>query len=396
MSRLAQLATAALACLALQAPGSVSAQAQGSTSSAGAASVAASLTSAASASGASSTSSPTTASASNGTLQTVEGRVPAYANSTQSALNATIQAVWSTDTARGTLTQGLTSLRDERNQTIYGVVLQFNETTATSDYSSTPIPWIAYISCDSAVQTANVPASNITATSTANSTTSANGTAPTMYNLLQQAQDLGATAVLLYSSQAQSCSLSATLFSGNVSSAANGTSSNSQAAANLTVPIFSTASQQVANIISQQFSNIPQTHRYFNSTLLTASAGNLSSILTSATSGTPEQAVASAVTDFLLARIRPTYDSSDSSNGVVATIGHASSTASATASGSGSSGTSSRPAATGDAAQNSGSGGGSTSGAAGATSKQRRRSTVTLVAVGFTTGALLAGVGLLL
>ena len=122
--------------------------------------------------------------------------------------------------------QGVTSLRDERNQTIYasratkpfesglfkltftlsfaqGVVVQFNETSANLNYSSTSIPWIAYVSCDSAVQTATVPmsADNANATST-NATTAGNQTAMS-YDLLQQAQDLGAVAVLLYSSQAQ-------------------------------------------------------------------------------------------------------------------------------------------------------------------------------------------------
>jgi uncharacterized membrane protein YbjE (DUF340 family) len=49
----------------------------------------------------------------------------------------------------------------------------------------------------------------------------------------------------------QSCTLNATLLSGNASaSAANGTSATSM---NMTLPIFSTASQQVANIISEQF-----------------------------------------------------------------------------------------------------------------------------------------------
>ena len=132
--------------------------------------------------------------------------------------------------------------------------------------------------------------------------------------------------------------------------------------------------------------NIAQTHRYFNSTLLTASAGNLSSILADANNGSPASAVATAVTDFLLARIEPTYDPSDSNNGIVATIGRAPPTASATSSG--------RPAATGDASQNNGQGGSTTSGAV--ARGQRRTSKVTLAAVGFTAGAFLAGVGLLL
>jgi hypothetical protein len=118
---------------------------------------------------------------------------------------------------------------------------------------------------------------------------------------------------------------------------------------------------------------------------LTASAGNLSSILADANNGSPASAVATTATDFLLARIEPTYDPTDSDNGIVATIGRAPPTASATSSG--------RPAATGDASQNNGQG--STTSGAGARGS-RRTSKVTLAAVGFTAGALLAGVGLLL
>ncbi|TKA55759.1 hypothetical protein B0A53_02895 [Rhodotorula sp. CCFEE 5036] len=383
MSPLGQLTTVVVACLACLS-GTASAQSSSSTavgaaSSAG--SVSASAISTALAPGTSTTSAANATEQAPGNV-TVEGMVPAFANSTESALNATIQAVWSTDTARGTLTQGLTSLRDERNQTIYAV--QFNETSANLNYSSTSIPWIAYVSCDSAVQTATVPVvNNANANVTSTNATAAGNQTAMSNDLLQQAQDLGAVAVLLYSSQAQSCTLNATLLSGNASaSAANGTSATSM---NMTLPIFSTASQQVANIISEQFGNIAQTHRYFNSTLLTASAGNLSSILADANNGSPASAVATTATDFLLARIEPTYDPTDSDNGIVATIGRAPPTASATSSG--------RPAATGDASQNNGQG--STTSGAGARGS-RRTSKVTLAAVGFTAGALLAGVGLLL
>lgn len=81
-------------------------------------------------------------------------------------------------------------------------MVQFNETSANLNYSSTSIPWIAYVSCDSAVQTATVPLSADNATST-NATAAAGNQTGMSYDLLQQAQDLGAVAVLLYSSQAQ-------------------------------------------------------------------------------------------------------------------------------------------------------------------------------------------------
>ncbi|GAA5882450.1 hypothetical protein JCM3774_001124 [Rhodotorula dairenensis] len=390
MTRLVQLVTATLGCLALSVS-TASAQSSSSTTATATDSPASSVAAAAASGSSAAAAAPSSSANSTGTTignVTVEGRVPAYANSTQSALNATIQAVWSTDSARGTLTQGLTTLRDERNETIYGVMLQFNETTANLNYSSTAIPWIAYVSCDSAVQTATVPSALNATAIPANGTSGENRTAPA-FNLLQQAQDLGAAAVLLFSSQAQSCTLNATLFSGNASMTANATSqglaANATSQANLTVPIFSTGSKQVADIISQQFGNVPESHRYFNSTLLTASVGNLSSILSSATNGSPEAAVATAVTNFLLGQIVPSYDPTDSSNGVVATIGRAPSSAPPTSSG--------RPAATGGASQNNGAG---ASSGASARGSQRGRSKVTMAVVGVTAGALLAGVGLLL
>lgn len=105
MSPLGQLTTVVVACLACLS-GTASAQSSSSTavgaaSSAG--SVSASAISTALAPGTSTTSAANATEQAPGNV-TVEGMVPAFANSTESALNATIQAVWSTDTARGTLT----------------------------------------------------------------------------------------------------------------------------------------------------------------------------------------------------------------------------------------------------------------------------------------------------
>lgn len=104
MSPLGQLTTVAVACLACLS-GTASAQTSSSivaaASSAG--SVGASAISTALVPSASATSAANATEQAPGNV-TVEGRVPAFANSTESALNATIQAVWSTDTARGTLT----------------------------------------------------------------------------------------------------------------------------------------------------------------------------------------------------------------------------------------------------------------------------------------------------
>lgn len=105
MSPLGQLTTVAVACLACLS-GTASAQTSSSSTAAGASSaggVSASAISTALAPGASGTSAANATGQAPGNV-TVEGKVPAFANSTESALNATIQAVWSTDTARGTLT----------------------------------------------------------------------------------------------------------------------------------------------------------------------------------------------------------------------------------------------------------------------------------------------------
>lgn len=125
--------------------------------------------------------------------------------------------------------QGLTTLLSADNQTVYvctsspwvvavlhckltvarlgeqGVVLEFNETTANLNYSSTLVPWIATISCDSPIQSYTLPESEYSGNGSMMA--SANGTAggneTVTMDLLQQAQDLGAKAILMYSSRSQ-------------------------------------------------------------------------------------------------------------------------------------------------------------------------------------------------
>lgn len=68
--------------------------------------------------------------------------------------------------------------------------------------------------------------------------------------------------------------------------------------------------------INHVYSNINSEHRYFNSTMISAAAANLSSIISSGGSnGIPTQ--------FLIGRLTASYNQSDSNSGVVATIGRA-------------------------------------------------------------------------
>ncbi|BGP57045.1 hypothetical protein JCM8202v2_004683 [Rhodotorula sphaerocarpa] len=299
---------------------------------------------------------------------TVQGQVPAYPVSYQQELNATIEAVWSTGEARGVAKQGLSTLLNVDSSTDYGVVLRFNETTANQNYTSTIIPWIAYISCDSAYQDYTLPAYEYTG-STTSSSSSSGGDQTVSVDVLQQAQSLGAKAIVLYSTKQSSCHLNDTALYGN--------SSDGISASDLTVPIFTTATQQTAQIILNQFDNVEQKRVFYNSTLLFDSIGNLTSALSAATGGNVANAIDSIITYYVVARITPSYDKGELGNGVVATIAHAPSSTG-------------RTAATGSAAQNSS---GNTSGAE---RSSRRRSMATLAALGFSAGALLAGVGLLL
>jgi hypothetical protein len=275
-----------------------------------------------------------------------------------------------------------------------GVFLQFNASLAVSPESdSTAIPWIAYIPCDSSyslyntsnvssVNSSSISAANGTSSASAasasasatsasaNGTTSANSTSSTLetLDLIERAQGLGATAVVLYSQTTevcpafllcvfvrafprssgdrkkvvkrethpfpydQSCTLNYTV-STNTSSTflSNSTLASSS---NITLPIFTTPTNEIASLLLQQFSNLPASHVYFNSTLLTLSTANLTSVLQSYTSSNASaSSLASTLTtpvNYVLARLTPSYASNSSDNGVVATIGRATPSASAT------------------------------------------------------------------
>ncbi|GAA5897657.1 uncharacterized protein JCM6883_006771 [Sporobolomyces salmoneus] len=261
---------------------------------------------------------------------------PAYSNATASERNSTFLAGWRSEQGQGTLNQGVTLLSNgtdtQLNSTYYGIVVYFNETSAVNQ-TSTPVPWIAFVSCDSnpsteatlslpftvngtiaanstlegsnqTISTLNLTDSTFNATDLSGNSTSRtiNGVNETyLPDVFSLAAGLGASSVLLYSEQAESCQLNYT---------ANQIFNNS-------IPIFSSPSREVTNqILSSQFGNIASDHRYFNSTLLTSSASNLSSIIANPSN-------TSIPTQFLIGRLTASFDKNDSSNGVVATIGRA-------------------------------------------------------------------------
>ncbi|GAA6010610.1 hypothetical protein JCM10207_007763 [Rhodosporidiobolus poonsookiae] len=354
--------------------------------------------------------------------------VPAFSTDVQGSNNATVTAGWSTDSARGTLTQGLTLLANSSqtasNSSIYGVVLQFNATHALSNAStSTDIPWIAFISCDEPSESvtsaglplsaASVSAAAATATATAsvangtamNTTALAvNGTAGnTTLSLVDRATEFGASAVLLYSETGQSCALNLTaLFPSSNSTASNSTStsSNSTSASNSTlstapssqnysIPLFASPSQSITQLFFSQWTNLPPSYSYYNSTLLAESTGNLTAVVSAAAgSGSGSNSstggfgsIFNTPTNFLLARIVPYYTEGDSNNGVVATLSRAG----------GPSSTASSPSQTA-----SGSTGSPSSGSGGSNAARGRWERLGGKAlVGFVGGAVLAGVGVL-
>lgn len=192
----------------------------------------------------------------------------------------------------------------------------------------------------------------------------------------------------------QSCSLNSTALNGTTSS----------------LPIWTTPTQNIAQTVVNQFkcapssflltlphlryahreldatlrSNIPSENRYFNASLLNAATGNLTSLIEANQDANASTLRLSSASFFVLARLTPSYDPTDSNNGVVATIGRApSSVPSQTASATGSV---AAPSSTGGAG---GEGNGGGSSAAG-----RGREVVTGLLVGV--GALAAGAGLLL
>ncbi|GAA5861782.1 hypothetical protein JCM5353_000769 [Sporobolomyces roseus] len=261
---------------------------------------------------------------------------PALTTPSTQEKNSTFLTGWITDEGRGTLNQGVTLLSNGTdtaiNSTYYGVVVYFNETLAMNQTRS-PIPFIAAIACDSnpsTQATLTLPfdsngtiASNSTLTNSTigsnstdltnstisgmngtmgtNSTTMENGNSTYLSNIFDLAAQMGASSVFLYSEQAESCQLNYT----------------ANAAFNHSIPIFTSPTLEISNQIrSTQFDNINSEHRYFNSTMISAAAANLSSIISSGGSnGIPTQ--------FLIGRLTASYNQSDSNSGVVATIGRA-------------------------------------------------------------------------
>ncbi|GAA6020649.1 hypothetical protein JCM11491_001133 [Sporobolomyces phaffii] len=277
-----------------------------------------------------------------GLAATAAAYTPAYSNGTASEKNSSLLAGWRSDQGQGTLNQGVTLLSNgtstEQNSSYYGVVVYFNETTAENQ-TATSVPWIAFVSCDSnpstqATLTLPFTANGTIATNSTldgNSTTLANSTDSTnstvsgttaanstdsssasnstingvnstyLPDVFTLAAGLGASSVFLYSEQAQSCQLNFT----------------ADASFNRSIPIFSSPSQEVTNqILSSQFANIDPKYRYFNSSLITSAASNLTAVIADSQNS-------SIPTEFVIGRLTASFNKNDSSNGVVATIGRA-------------------------------------------------------------------------
>ncbi|GAA5934985.1 hypothetical protein JCM3775_004668 [Rhodotorula graminis] len=394
---MARLATAlVLLASALGASAQSSSSSVGSASSSPSSSGSSTATSSASAAASTASGNVTTTGQEQQETVTLVSTVAAQANSSQIPTNATLQGVWSVDESRGTLTQGMALLQNStataQNQSVLGVFLRYNESTALANANSstttTSLPWIALISCDSpTTQSLELPAdtANSTLASFGNATTavpvngtdSANGTttgsSPAQANftasVFGQAEEQGARAIVLYSVQQQSCSLNYT--------ALNMT--------NTSLPIWTTPSQNVAQTVVSQFNNIASDHRYFNASLLNASAGNLSSLLEANQNANATTLRLSSASYFVLARLAPFYNPNESNNGVVATIGR-NPTATATQTQSAPATGTVGPAPT--ASDGAGNGGGGSSGAS--------RSTAGLAMTGLVAGGLVAAAGLLL
>ncbi|BGP42111.1 hypothetical protein JCM10449v2_006113 [Rhodotorula kratochvilovae] len=377
---MARLVTAALLLLSAlsasaQSPSSSSAQSSASSSAASAASSATGTSSAGNSTASTAPTAPQNV--------TVFGEVGAQANATETPFNGTMQSVWSTESSRGTLAQGLTLLQNSSgtaaNQSVFGVFLYYDEETALRNANAsatTEIPWIAYISCDEPTQSVSVPADEAISLAEAfgdavevvpvNGTAS-NGTQGMQLQgnvtagLFAQAEAQGASGVLLYSTTQQSCSLNYTILGNST---------------NTSLPIFSTPSRNVANLVISQFQNVAEDHRTFNASLLNAATGNLSAIIGANAGSNLTSFVLSTPSNFILARLVPSYAENDSSNGVVATIGRAPT-----------------KSATGSVAPSPTDGGGSGSG--GTSGASPRRSRTSLAVTGFVVGGLIAGVGLL-
>ncbi|GAA5944254.1 uncharacterized protein JCM15063_006582 [Sporobolomyces koalae] len=267
---------------------------------------------------------------------------PAYPNDATSDKNSTLLSGWRTDQGQGTLNQGVTLLANgtstSPNSSYHGVIVYFNETLAENQ-TSTAVPFIAFISCDSNPSTQSTLALPFTANGTiaTNSTLESNSTSgalnstnvnsssnstlagnnstetrgtnstlngvnstylPNVFNL---AAEMGASSVLLYSEQANSCQLNLT---------ADATFNNS-------LPIFTSSSLDTTKaILTSQFGNVEARYRIFNSTLISDAAENLTQII--ATGGKTD-----LPTWFLVGRLTAAYNRSDDGSGVVATIGRA-------------------------------------------------------------------------
>lgn len=264
-----------------------------------------------------------------------------------------------------------------------GVVVYFNE-TSTLNQSSTPVPWIAFVSCDpdnpSTQATLALPFDtngtvatnstlennnstmtnstdltnstmsemNSTDSTTTNTTTTINGVNSTyLPDVFSLAAQLGASSVLLYSQQSEvsfpflsldrltqvlTIPSSLSVVSTQLYRKRNVQQHDSDFLFSLSRrdrsnPVFSIRVSHSRNSSTRSLlhnwntnplpdSNIDESYRYFNSSLISSSASNLTSIISSPNNNT-------LPTRFLIGRLTAAYNKNDSSNGVVATIGRA-------------------------------------------------------------------------
>ncbi|SGY62662.1 BQ5605_C007g04718 [Microbotryum silenes-dioicae] len=148
--------------------------------------------------------------------------------------------------------------------TLYGALLRLDASSYIDINSTSEIPFVALVSCDQP---------ETTTASTDSSTLNPNAS----MSIFDAAANLGAQAVILYSSESQSCILNVT--------------NNST----LALPVYSLPSQASTNMLLQQYNYIADTYQTFNSTALAELTGP-SSPLVSSNSSQPVQFLVAVIT----------------------------------------------------------------------------------------------------
>ncbi|KDE09391.1 hypothetical protein MVLG_00297 [Microbotryum lychnidis-dioicae p1A1 Lamole] len=180
-------------------------------------------------------------------------------------LTTTLKAVWTRNQSQGVFNDGLKLLAGEvSGATLYGALLRLDASSYIDINSTSEIPFVALVSCDQP---------ETTTASTDSSTLNPNAS----MSIFDAAANLGAQAVILYSSESQSCILNVT--------------NNST----LALPVYSLPSQASTNMLLQQYNYIADTYQTFNSTALAELTGP-SSPLVSSNSSQPVQFLVAVIT----------------------------------------------------------------------------------------------------